>query len=80
MVQFLSINVFSWISSNLLGFSKVPVFLCHSVYVCMYAAIVIYAWVAFLVRVRKQRHTQTKTNYPKYILCFLNCCNIQRLL
>ena len=29
MVQFLSINFFSWISFFLLGFSKVPVFLCH---------------------------------------------------
>ena len=32
MVQFLSIIFFSWISSILGGFSKVPIFLCHSVY------------------------------------------------
>ena len=34
MVQFLSINFFSWISSILLGFSEVPVFLCHPVWDC----------------------------------------------
>jgi hypothetical protein len=31
MVQFLSIKFFCWISSIFLGFSKVPVFLCHPV-------------------------------------------------
>jgi len=31
MVQFLSINFFPWISSIFVGFSKVPIFLCHSV-------------------------------------------------
>ena len=34
MVQFLSINFFSWISSFLLGFSKVPVF-CVTLYVSL---------------------------------------------
>ena len=32
MVQFLSINFFLGFLQFLLGFSKVPVFLCHSVY------------------------------------------------
>ena len=33
MVQFLSINFFSWISSIFVGvFQKFPFFLCHSVY------------------------------------------------
>jgi len=37
MVQFLSINFFSRISSIFVGFFKVPVFLCHPVHIlqCM---------------------------------------------
>jgi hypothetical protein len=38
----------------------------------VYAAVVMYAWVAFLVCVRKQRYSQMKANYSKEILCSLN--------
>ena len=36
MVQFLSLNFFSWISSIFVGFFKTSCFLCHSVFETMY--------------------------------------------
>ena len=46
MAQFLSINLFLGFLQFLLGFSKVPVFLCHSVYIYIYIYIyIIYIYI-----------------------------------
>ena len=51
MVQFQSINFFSWISSILEGFSKVPVFLCHLIYTVYSVYVIIFLLVSYYLSI-----------------------------